>query len=653
MEESSTPLNVLCLEDVLKDAEVITENLIDAGYLVIVDIVAEEKEYVAFLNDRKYDIILADYTLPGFDALAALKLARELQPEVPFICVSGTIGEERAVELLKQGATDYVIKDRLGRLAFAVRRALEGAAKQKEWKKAENALNELSQFNVQLVKSAQEGIIVYDRNLVYQVWNPYMEKLTGLPSSEVIGKHPMDLFPFLKEVGVIGILEKALKGEIEKGVEFPYSLSSGKIGWAFDTTAPLFNVKGEIIGAIGTIRDITEKKQEEQALLISKGKAEESDRLKSAFLANMSHEIRTPMNGILGFAGLLKEPGLSREEQQKYIGIIEKSGIRMLNIINDIIDISKIESGLMEVNLKESNINEQIEDVYAFFKQEVEGKGMQLFFKNSLPAIEAIIKTDPEKLYAILTNLVKNAIKYSEKGSIEFGYDLTATQHAALSESMQFFVKDTGTGIPQDRQKAIFERFIQVDIADKHAYQGAGLGLSISKSYVEMLGGKIWVESEPGKGSIFYFTLPYNSKKQNKNAITNVVSAEVAENKIKKLKMLIADDDETSEILISIAIKPISSKVLKVTTGVEAIEACRNNPDIDLVLMDMQMPILNGYDATRQIRQFNRDVIIIAQTAYGLSGDREKAIDAGCNDYIAKPLNLSVLKSLIQKYLNK
>ena len=356
------------------------------------------------------------------------------------------------------------------------------------------------------------------------------------------------------------------------------------------------------------------------------------------------------MNGILGFSELLKEPNLTGETQQKYIRLIEKSGARMLNIINNIVDISKIESGLVEINLKESNINEQIEYVYTFFKQEVEGKGMRLFFKNSLPAKEAIIKTDPEKLHAILTNLVKNAIKYSEKGSIEFGYDLVKTNDRA---SLQFFVKDTGIGIPKDRQEAIFERFIQADIVDKMARQGAGLGLSISKAYVEMLGGQIWVESEPGKDSIFYFTLPYNCEPQEKNFITDNVLMEVAENQIKKLKILVAEDDEISEMLISIALKTISHKVFKVATGVKAVEACRNNPDIDLVLMDIQMPLLNGYDATRQIRQFNKEVIIIAQTAYGLTGDQEKAIESGCNDYITKPLSLTVLKRLLHKYFIK
>ncbi|MBI9038591.1 MAG: PAS domain-containing protein [Bacteroidales bacterium] len=394
-------------------------------------------------------------------------------------------------------------------------------------------------------------------------------------------------------------------------------------------------------------------------LHIAKVKAEESDRLKSAFLANMSHEIRTPMNGILGFSELLREPNLTGEEQQKYVEIIQKSGVRMLNIINDIVDISKIEAGLMKLDIIESNINEQIEYIYTFFKPEVEAKKMKLFFKNTLPEKKATIKTDREKVFAILTNLVKNAIKYSNKGSIKVGYVLT-NEHfkdkAHPVPSLQFFVKDTGMGIPKNRQKAIFERFIQANNEDKKNIQGAGLGLAISKAYVEMLGGKLWVESEEGIGSNFYFTLPYNPPEEKISVEDDVVPDKadyMVGTEVSGLKILIVEDDNASDLLITIVVKKLSREIIKGKTGQEAIEACRNNPDIDLILMDIQMPKMNGYEATSQIRKFNKDVIIIAQTAYGLSGDREKALEAGCNDYISKPINKKELQALIQKYFKK
>ena len=391
---------------------------------------------------------------------------------------------------------------------------------------------------------------------------------------------------------------------------------------------------------------VTERTSE---LLKAKEKAEESDRLKSAFLANMSHEIRTPMNGILGFSELLKEPDLTGGQQLEYIRIIEKSGKRMLNIINDIVDISKIEAGLMKLDSKESNINEQIEYIYTFFKPEVEAKGMKLFFKNPLSAKESIINTDREKLYAILTNLVKNAIKYTHNGSIEFGYNLKKDNE---TDELEFYVKDTGIGIPKERHEAIFERFIQADISDKMAYQGAGLGLAISKAYVEMLGGKIRVESEEGEGSCFYFTLPYKTDPVLENIELQLASSATNE-KVKNLKILIAEDDEVSEMLIDSLVKSFGKEILKARTGVEAIEICYDNPDIDLIMMDILMPVMGGYEATRKIREFNKTVIIIAQTAYALAGDRENAIASGCNDYISKPINKTELLALIQEHFKK
>ena len=278
----------------------------------------------------------------------------------------------------------------------------------------------------------------------------------------------------------------------------------GKIRWSYYVSYP--HLRNKNVYWDGIEIDITERKQMELELIQSKEKAEESDRLKSAFLANMSHEIRTPMNGILGFAELLKVPDLSRKQQREYVKIIEKSGARMLNIINDIIDISKIESGEMKLFITEVNVNKQLEYIFHFFKPETEKKGIQLEYYAAFPTEQALINTDREKLLAILINLVKNAIKYTRQGTIELGYN--SAIGTSGQPQLKFFVKDTGIGIRGERLEAIFERFIQAEIVDKKAQQGAGLGLAITKAYVDMLGGKIWVESEPEKGSTFYFTLP-------------------------------------------------------------------------------------------------------------------------------------------------
>lgn len=424
---------------------------------------------------------------------------------------------------------------------------------------------------------------------------------------------------------------------------FPHKLANSEIRIVEVHSTPIDLHGRKILFSI--IHDITDRQKAEQELIIAKEKAEQSDRLKSAFLANMSHEIRTPMNGILGFAELLKKPQLTGEQQHKYISIIEKSGTRMLSIINDIVDISKIESGEIKVSISETNINEQVDYILYLFKTEFERKGLTLLLKSTLPASEASIKTDHEKFHSILTNLIKNALKFTVKGSIELGY-------GKKGEFIEFFIKDTGVGIPKNRQKAVFERFVQADIGDKKAFQGAGLGLAISKAFVEMLGGKIWFESEEQKGSIFYFTIPCSI-----DAHKEVLKKGYSENKpttnTKKMKVLIAEDDETSSLYITLLLQNYNCEVLLTKSGVETVETCRNNPDIDLVMMDIKMPEMNGYEATKQIRQFNKKVIIFAQTAYALSGDREKAIEAGCNDYITKPISQDFIVKLMQKYFNK
>ncbi len=638
-------LNILSLEDSPPDFKIISELLLAAGFDFKMNRVENEHDFVSALTSVKYDVILADFNLPQYDAFEALKKAIEICPEIPFICVSGSIGEEAAIELIKQGAVDYILKDKPHKLPFAVKRALLEAEEKKERKQAEESLRISEAKYRGLFEANKDGISIFyvnpDESLSNFVeMNNASYEMLGYTREEFKNLSTADLEVYQNE----DTLEGRKQQIFENGFAAIETKVKHKNGKMIDVEIRAIPIQyNNRVALMNIIRDITEQKRAEEELIAAKEKAEESDRLKSAFLANMSHEIRTPMNGILGFANLLKEPDLTGEEQQKYIGIIEKSGVRMLTIINDIISISKIESGLMEVNWQESNINEQIEYVYTFFKPEVEEKGMQFSFKNSLPLEDAIIKTDREKVYAILTNLVKNAVKYTEKGSIEFGYN-------KKSKYLEFYVKDTGIGVPKDRQEAIFERFVQADITDIMARQGAGLGLAISKAYVKMLGGNIWVESEVGEGSTFYFTLPFLSETMKEGIVKSEVLTPAEVVPIKKLKILIAEDNEPSEMLLSIAVKKFGNEITSVKTGTEAVAICLNNPNIDLVLMDILMPEMNGYEATRQIRKFNKDIIIIAQTAYALEGDKEKAIAAGCNDYIAKPTKANELKQIIIKY---
>ncbi|MBI9037410.1 MAG: PAS domain S-box protein [Bacteroidales bacterium] len=508
-----------------------------------------------------------------------------------------------------------------------------------------------------LIEHMPSGVAIYSpidngNNFKFLEVNKAAEIITNSTKNDLIGYSLLEKFPNMGKSPLVKGLKKV--NTTGKDLHIPpfYYKDSVREGWRENYIYKLQS--GEIV-AIFT--DVSERLNAQQKLKnqnidlkIAKEKAEESDRLKSAFLANMSHEIRTPMNGILGFADLLREPEISGQEQEKYVDIIEDSGKRMLNIINDLIDISKVEAGQMEVNISETNINEQIEYLYTFFKPEVENKGMKLSFSNTLTKNEAIIETDKEKVYAILTNLIKNAIKYSNKGNIEFGYNL---KKDSVPVEMEFYVKDTGIGIPENRQQAVFDRFVQADIEDKKAMEGAGLGLSICKAYVEMLGGKIWLESKERTGSQFYFTIPYTPKTNEKPKVpVESLKGEIIKG-IKKINILIVEDEEFSDYHLSIILKNISKEVFHACTGNQAVELCQSNQNLDLILMDIKLPLMNGYKATRKIREFNKDVKIIAQTAYALPGDREKALEAGCDDYITKPINKDELIGIIERLLVK
>jgi PAS domain S-box-containing protein len=494
-----------------------------------------------------------------------------------------------------------------------------------------------------------------------QYWNTASEHLYGYKAEEAIGKNLLDLIipDEMKEPVKQAMKSISVTGEPIPSSELVLKRKDGSPITVYSSHT-IIQIPGKSQELFCVDIDLTEQKNGEKELIIAKEKAEESDRLKSAFLANMSHEIRTPMNGILGFAELLKEPDLSGEQQQKYLRIIEKSGLRMLNIINDIVDISKIEAGQMEINITKVNINKKIEYLFNFFKPEAVNKGLQLFIGNMIPDEEAVIETDEEKLFAILSNLIKNAIKFTTTGFVSISCKLYRhnepfISHTGISETKQdvieFCVRDTGIGIPTERHIAIFDRFVQADIADTQAYQGAGLGLSIAKAFVEMLGGKIWLESEQGKGSSFYFNIPH------KMITPNLILTTETEKKVelpeitKKLKILIVEDDETSVLLLNVLFRRFSREIIIVRTGIEALEIMHNQADIDLILMDIKLPGPDGLETTRQIRLFNDKVIIIAQTSFALIGDREMAISAGCSDYISKPINKTQLLQMVNKYV--
>lgn len=511
----------------------------------------------------------------------------------------------------------------------------------------QNSDEELREKEIQYRNLANSGnalIWTADTNKNCTYFNDPWYKFTGRTPKQEVGNgwadgiHPDDHDQCLQT------FVNAFDQRESFSMEYRLLHVSGEYRWLLDKGTPNYNVKGEFVGYIGHCFDITDQKKTEQELVQAKEKAEESDRLKSAFLANMSHEIRTPMNGILGFTELLKEPNLDGNDKNFFIQLIEQSGNRMLSLMNDIMDISRIDAGEVTSYLTSYNIWEKLEYIKDFFNLSAEQKGIKIIYSNSLSAHEARITADEQKLDTILINLVKNAIKFTHSGTVEFGCD-------KIDRYFQFYVKDTGIGIDPEHQEIIFDRFRQVSDSLSRSYEGAGLGLAISKSYVEMMGGKIWVESEKGQGSIFYFTLPVNVSLTAE--IQKFGTTKTKPFSIKKVKILLVEDDEISMKYMKHILADVSVELLQAHNGNEAIDIYNNNPDISLIFMDLKMPVLDGFEATRRIRKTSKEVVIIAQTAYKMAGDRAKAIMAGCNDYIAKPVAVKDLQRVMVKYLHQ
>ena len=366
-------------------------------------------------------------------------------------------------------------------------------------------------------------------------------------------------------------------------------------------------------------------------------KAIESDRLKTAFLQNISHEIRTPMNSIVGFSELLKDKNLSESEKDQYLEMISKSSDQLLNIVNEVLDISLIETGNLSVNLKRVQLNNLMKEIYLSYKHLI-NKEISLTMSTGLSDSLSLILTDVIKIRQVISNLLNNAVKFTDKGHIGFGYTLEDNE-------LQFFIEDTGIGIPVDFHDKVFERFLKVGIDDQRLYEGVGLGLAICKGNIDLLKGRIWMESEPGKGSKFFFTIPYKPIYEEEPAMLKNPDISTLNN----LTILVAEDDDINYLYIKEILRGSGAEILHALNGREAVEMCQKNDRIGIVLIDIKMPVMNGYEAIKKIREFRPNLPIIAQTAFALSNEMLKAFNAGSNDYISKPFTKEQLLAIVSK----
>lgn len=365
----------------------------------------------------------------------------------------------------------------------------------------------------------------------------------------------------------------------------------------------------------------------------------DSNRLKTAFLQNISHEIRTPMNGIIGFSELLNDENISQKQTREYINIIKNSSYQLLSVINDIIDISQIESGVSELNEDIINLNEMIVDMITMFKPQSNAIDIDLAYSCELDIAQSNVMIDSGKIKQVFTKLINNAIKFTKQGSITIGYSIKETK-------IEFFVKDTGLGIAQELIPYIFDRFYKTESYNNIINHGTGLGLAICKAYIEKMNGNIRVESEVEKGSIFIFTIPYKK-------IEKIQSPQKADNISLNDKhyILIAEDNDLNYLYLKELFKTTKMTVLRALNGKDAVEQCRNNYNISLVLMDIKMPILSGIYATEMIKLLRPNLPVIMQTAYAMEKDYTEGKRVGCDAYLSKPINKEKLLSVVDSFL--
>jgi PAS domain S-box-containing protein len=765
-------LKILFVEDVKSDVELIWREIEKSKISFSKVLADKEVKYLEYLKDFEPDLIISDYKLPQFDGMTALLLRNQLAPLIPFILVTGSINEEVAVECMKAGADDYLLKENLSRLGTAITNSIiklklakEKIAAKEELQKSEmrlqkaQAIAHVGNWEFDLSRGtmwgSDEALRIYglnqetheipfefarkvplpeframldealDRLLKYN--EPYdiefklkrendgeirwihskaelifetngeqvkvagvLQDITDRKNSEEAVKHErrtlralIDNLPdqiYVKDNECRKVI--ANKADVEN-IGFKYEaevlgktdieLFPGKIGergynddkkvintgkpifdleeefisgkgvkrWLLTTKIPLHDKDGNITGLVGIGHDMTERKEIVEELIRSKEKAEEGDKLKTAFLHNISHEIRTPMNAIVGFSALLGEPEVDEKTRKSYIEVIMQSSNNLLSIITDIVDISNIEAKLIKTYKNEVPINTTIRSLCNQFIPKAAEKKIDMICEPGLSDYDALILTDKSKLSQIISNLINNAIKFTDKGTIKIGYRL-------VENFLEFCVSDTGIGISPEHHARIFDRFYQVSNAMERLYEGTGLGLAISKAYVEHLGGKIWLSSEPGKGTSFFFTIPYE-----KQVATTIV---FTENKVPddyvfpaKKVILVAEDIESNFKLIRYFLSGSNVEVLHAYNGKEAVERCLSTGKIDLILMDIKMPVMDGYTAVKLIRKKNTIVPIIAQTAY--IDDKEKAIECGCSGFISKPFDKKSLFKVLREFI--
>jgi hypothetical protein len=518
--------------------------------------------------------------------------------------------------------------------------------KRQEMLKTRRALQEQEQRYRHLYESMEDAYVMADLKGNYLEFNSAFQKLTGYSAQELKNMNYREITPeqYVEKEEAL-VRQKLKDGDSSILYQKEYRRKDGSLVPTEVRLQIERDEEGKPGGLWGIVRDISERKKAEEELILAREKAEESNRLKSVFLANMSHEIRTPMNAVMGFASLLTSENVTDAQRIAYSKTIQNSGNHLLNLIDDIVDISKIEAKQLQLHLRPHPLHSLFTETLESFQQhpslaEKPALSLKLHFPEQFK--DTVILTDRFRFQQVLNNLIDNALKFSEQGSVEIGFEIP---EALSGSQIRVYVKDKGPGIPPEMQSRIFERFHQLSPQGTH--QGTGLGLSICKGIVEAMGGEIFLESSPGKGTSFYFTLPFKEEEGNED---KAGEKNISTDFLKGLDLLIAEDDEYSFLYLQELFRPYALKIRHARDGEELMKMLENGQP-DLLLLDINMPRKNGMECLQEIRETGYTFPVIAQTAYAMADERQACMDAGCRGYITKPLRKENLLRLIRDVL--
>jgi len=523
-----------------------------------------------------------------------------------------------------------------------------------ERKQSDKTLRKTEKMYQRIFENTGAATVTLKSDTTILMSNSEFERLIGIPRHKLEGKKRLLDFIEKKDQPVLQRYHYLLLSNpdaVPRNYEFNYINNEGESRYAFMSGATLLDPKTTVLSFI----DITDFKHAEKQLRISKEKAEESDRLKSAFLANVSHEIRTPLNAITGFSALLANPDLSPDKKEKYIKQILTGSNELVNLIDNVLDISRIESGTMKAKISEFLLNvklREIQEFYNDFKLQQGKENLDIRLNIPSDSESLMVKTDPLRLQQILASLIDNAIKFTSSGFVELGYSILPSHvQNSKKESLLLFVKDSGIGIAKKDKDKIFERFVKVIDKEGHLFRGAGLGLALARDLVHLLNGEIWVESALGKGSTFYFTIPYSSPKAKVKKGKRTIEKEKTDFSNKTI--LVVEDTESNYLYLKEILSSTGVNLLRARDGQEAIDIFRKNKNnINLIFMDILMPEYDGFEASHRIRDIKADITIIAQTAFTFEGEMEDGLYAGCfTDYLLKPFEVKAIYRLLEKYL--